>query len=903
MKDMLLKMNKARIRSVLGILLCLMLVCGAVMSATVFAEETAAEAPTETSSEDDFETAADSSDSGTSSGIGTDASVGTSTGVSAETSTAVSTGTTTGTSTDTSTETGAEASLETSTGTTTGTSTDTSTETGTETSSETGTETTTGSSTDALAETSSEASSETGINAAAETVAESSVEKSQDAESETAASETASDAEAADASTESTAEADTEAAEETDSAAGMPTVELTGSVGDITVAVSAPEGAFAEGVTMVVEDADKEAFDAAVQADLDENYPGTTYTILDSAVIEITFYDTEGNEVQPETEVEVTISGLSLLTEVVLENLLPIGETADDDIPSAGEEPASDLSSAGEEPASDLPSGEEESGTALPDLPSDGETLPDETLFSAEELAGPEAAESVLTAAYALIYHMDDEGNVECIADETPGESTYTFTTDRFSEYGVTNVSEENGISVTAGGGGGNQGGGTGGGPGSGGQTEGETDSGSSTTYTYYHMDLRVSSTVDITVTNSAETTTDVTVTKVWENDDEDDRPGSITVYLTDDSGNYITDSGGDYITATLTAANNWTYTWEGLSLEEGTYTVTEDDVSGYTMTDATTFEIVDASTATSVTYTGTITVDRITSLIVTHDGVDYEVEMSSEKTLDENDNVYEFASVAGHGSNGNAPTYTLNETVDLKEGDTITVTVVYSYYYMDSDGNEYSGSDVTTTVTITVDEDDNICDGTAGTDQYGFDFKITALQLLEAESALTDDQELTITNTAESNTAAITVTKEVTGNMSDTTKEFTFTLTDSNGDPVGTLDSTGSALTASGFTLSDGESESISDLTVGDTVYLAESDNENYMVTVTDSSGNEISPNSDGLYEITVDSGVSITVTNYYNIEPDTGFDANSTPYTALLSGEALAGIVALIDRRRRLF
>ncbi|MCD8074683.1 MAG: Cna B-type domain-containing protein [Lachnospiraceae bacterium] len=689
--------------------------------------------------------------------------------------------------------------------------------------------------------------------------------------------------------TEIESETETESKSETESESDteMTVVEFSGNVGDIDVLVTAPAGAFAEGVTMEVEEADLEAFVSAVQTDLEENYPGTTYHILDVAAIEISFYDANGNEVQPEADVEVTISGLSLATEVSRSELFQAKEEPSGELPPSTEEPSSELFSAMEELSGGTMSSTEEMSD---EILSSGETLPGETLPSAEEIAELDA--EVLTADYALIYHMDDEGNVECVKDETPGESSYTFTTDCFSEYGIVNASEEGGTSLTAG----SPGSGGGGGP-SGGQTESETQSGT-TTYNYYHIDLRVSSTVDITITNSATTTTDVTVTKVWEDDDESDRPSSITVYLTDANGNYITDSGGDYITATLTAANNWTYTWEDLSLEEGTYTVTEDAVSGYTMTGATTFTIADSSTATSVTYTGTITVSSITSLIVTHDGTDYEVEMSTELTLDENDNVYELASVAGHGSNGSAPTSTLMDLVTLEEGGTITVTVVYSYYYVDSSGNVYSGSNVTTTVTITVDEDDNICDGTAGTDQYGFDFKITALQLLEAESVLTDDQELTITNTAD--TASITVVKEVTGNMGDTTKEFTFTLTDSNGDPVGT-DSGGSALTASGFTLSSGESETISGLTIGDTVYLAESDNDGYTVTVTDSSGNTIEA-TNGVYEITVGSDVTITVTNYKNIEPDTGVRADSAPYTVLLSGVVLAGIAALMDRRKRL-
>jgi len=70
---------------------------------------------------------------------------------------------------------------------------------------------------------------------------------------------------------------------------------------------------------------------------------------------------------------------------------------------------------------------------------------------------------------------------------------------------------------------------------------------------------------------------TTLTVTKVWDGDDPDTRPDSISVTLLRD--------GEAYETVELNDGNNWTYTWAGLS-ESYTWTVTEPDVpEDYTST------------------------------------------------------------------------------------------------------------------------------------------------------------------------------------------------------------------------------------------------------------------------------------------------------------------------------
>jgi len=77
------------------------------------------------------------------------------------------------------------------------------------------------------------------------------------------------------------------------------------------------------------------------------------------------------------------------------------------------------------------------------------------------------------------------------------------------------------------------------------------------------------------------EETTSVTVTKVWDDDENRDgkRPDKVTVGLRADGGN----TGRS---AELSAANDWTYTWEGLPKQENgadiSYTVTENETEGY---------------------------------------------------------------------------------------------------------------------------------------------------------------------------------------------------------------------------------------------------------------------------------------------------------------------------------
>ena len=100
------------------------------------------------------------------------------------------------------------------------------------------------------------------------------------------------------------------------------------------------------------------------------------------------------------------------------------------------------------------------------------------------------------------------------------------------------------------------------------------------------------------TFTNKLRSSVGITVNKVW-NCDTGNIPDSITVNLLR--------NGAVYQTATLSAANNWTYTWTGLSVKNGStvynYEVQEVVPDGFTAS----YTYTSTSGSTEVTITNTI--------------------------------------------------------------------------------------------------------------------------------------------------------------------------------------------------------------------------------------------------------------------------------------------------------
>ncbi len=136
-------------------------------------------------------------------------------------------------------------------------------------------------------------------------------------------------------------------------------------------------------------------------------------------------------------------------------------------------------------------------------------------------------------------------------------------------------------------------------------------------------------------------------------------------------------------------------------------------------------------------------------------------------------------------------------------------------------------------------------------------------------------------------NVMSVTVKKNVTGNMGDRTKNFTFTVTDSDGGEVAS------------FPLSHGGSQTLTNLPVDSTITLVESDNSGYTVTV-QYNGQTIQP-TDGAYSITLVEGKEeILVTNEKTAIPDTGVFQDSIPYQLLLLILVAAAAVYISCRRR---
>ncbi|MCD8052131.1 MAG: Cna B-type domain-containing protein [Clostridiales bacterium] len=289
--------------------------------------------------------------------------------------------------------------------------------------------------------------------------------------------------------------------------------------------------------------------------------------------------------------------------------------------------------------------------------------------------------------------------------------------------------------------------------------------SNASSTDGYYHIDVRISGSFEVTVSSTDADKTDVKVTKNWVDDDNsgDTRPESITVYLTDEDGEKLTDSSGNYYSATLTADNNWSYTWEELDLDAGIYGVTEDSVSGYTLTDSTTFTVTDASANAlddGDTYTGTLTVTELSAVYITKtDGTIIYVSMRPGTTSDDNSSAgtnYEYQSLYGHDG------YTDNDSdaygpYNLDDGDTITVVISFTYTFYDEDGNEYTGTVENYEITTEVSSDNNACEYASSTgDMKGFDVELSAEGILQQAGIITSES-ASLTNTLDETTTTTT--------------------------------------------------------------------------------------------------------------------------------------------------
>ena len=148
-------------------------------------------------------------------------------------------------------------------------------------------------------------------------------------------------------------------------------------------------------------------------------------------------------------------------------------------------------------------------------------------------------------------------------------------------------------------------------------------------------------------------------------------------------------------------------------------------------------------------------------------------------------------------------------------------------------------------------------------------------------------------TNTYSIAVTSVTVEKQVTGNMGDQGKGFTFTY------KVGANDSEHT------FVLKHGEIETLENLKIGETLYIKE--DTDYVKTVTytveDEQGKPKTTTvevKDGWYQIPVAAGTVVNFNNTRNANIDTGIVTDSIPYILLLTMAVIGADVLLLNKRR---
>lgn len=204
---------------------------------------------------------------------------------------------------------------------------------------------------------------------------------------------------------------------------------------------------------------------------------------------------------------------------------------------------------------------------------------------------------------------------------------------------------------------------------------------------------------------------------------------------------------------------------------------------------------------------------------------------------------------------------------------------------------------------------------------QYGADSSATSATATVTANATST---VTVTNTY-APYRTVTITKDVGGNMGDTTHPFNFTTsikpsggteysltrsTQTNATLSGSTTGEGATATwtDSGYTLADGDILTITKLKDGDVITLQETDgNSNGYSTVYKVDG-ETDPltvdEETGNATHTVNGDAKVIVTNERNVGTPTGFFEDNLPFTLMISAAGLAGIAliaAILVRRQR--
>lgn len=149
--------------------------------------------------------------------------------------------------------------------------------------------------------------------------------------------------------------------------------------------------------------------------------------------------------------------------------------------------------------------------------------------------------------------------------------------------------------------------------------------------------------------------------------------------------------------------------------------------------------------------------------------------------------------------------------------------------------------------------------------------------------------------------TVTLTVTKTVTGNFGDKSKEFQFSMQVDGGNSF-ELIVNGTALAKGSqsdytFSLKDGENIVIEGMPVGKKIVLAETNAKQYTVSFNDT----VETNRNYVNEKGLTADTEIAVVNYRYTQPDTGVFVDSLPYILIIACVAGAAALFLIRRRKK--
>ena len=185
---------------------------------------------------------------------------------------------------------------------------------------------------------------------------------------------------------------------------------------------------------------------------------------------------------------------------------------------------------------------------------------------------------------------------------------------------------------------------------------------------------------------------------------------------------------------------------------------------------------------------------------------------------------------------------------------------------------------------------------------------------------------EVSITNTYTLNTTNVTITKKTTGAFADRAKAFKFTVSGLNTDA--TLErADGTIVTGGNFTLSNGQSVTIKNLEVGQTITITENatDSKDYDTTADGHAKVNAGHAKSFQYEVCFDATrgeiylkpvgttdkitavgtdtnkkLGITVTNDFDGNPDTGVLLDTLPYLILLAVAVAGGVLVVVRKRK---